>query len=144
MVKNKKGFTLIELIIVVAIIGILAAIAMPVYLHYTVKARITEVTTAMDGLAQAASAYHESAGYFPLTNDANYTNTNTFAPVSIAYASWNYTRQDANYCTFTATFVNLQPVNGCTLVMTITFAPGTGYSKVYDTVNSTIAPKYIP
>jgi len=137
MVKNKKGFTLIELMIVVAIIGILAAIAIPVYLHYIVKARITEVTTAMDVLAQAASEYHASAGYFSLT-------TSTFPPVSVAYASWNYTQLDANNCTLTATFANLKPVNGYTLIMTITFAPGAGYSKVYDTVNSTIPPKYIP
>jgi type IV pilus assembly protein PilA len=53
MQKTQQGFTLIELMIVVAIIGILAAIAVPAYQNYTLKAKFSEVVLATDGVKAA-------------------------------------------------------------------------------------------
>ncbi|MGM0393777.1 MAG: type IV pilin protein [Thermodesulfobacteriota bacterium] len=57
MLKNKKGFTLIELMIVVAIIGILAAIAIPNFMNYQCKARQSEAKTNLGAIRVAQEAY---------------------------------------------------------------------------------------
>ena len=56
MKQTQKGFTLIELMIVVAIIGILAAVAIPAYSNYTKKAKFTEVTQATQAMKSAVEA----------------------------------------------------------------------------------------
>nr|NYT98489.1 prepilin-type N-terminal cleavage/methylation domain-containing protein [Stenotrophomonas sp. SbOxS2] len=65
MMKNQKGFTLIELMIVVAIIAILAAIALPAYSDYTKKAKVTEVILAASAVRTAVSEYAAGNGALP-------------------------------------------------------------------------------
>lgn len=143
-IRKKEGFTLIELMIVVAIVGILAAIAIPAYLDYTVKAKLTEVSAALDALGQAASEYHASAGFFP-DDSAPYDTVSAFAAVSDDYvATWTYSFVDINNCDFSAA-LNLNPVLANTMTMTIHFASGTGYQKIWNwDLGSSIAPKYRP
>jgi type IV pilus assembly protein PilA len=63
--KVQKGFTLIELMIVIAIIGILAAIAIPAYQNYTIRSQVTEGLSLADGWKTAISEYYAQNGSFP-------------------------------------------------------------------------------
>jgi type IV pilus assembly protein PilA len=61
----QKGFTLIELMIVIAIIGILAAIAIPAYQNYTIRSQVTEGLSLADGWKTSISEYFAQYGSFP-------------------------------------------------------------------------------
>lgn len=66
--KNQKGFTLIELMIVVAIIAILAAIAISQYQDYVIRSQVSEGSSLADGTKTAIAEFYNSTGRFPPSN----------------------------------------------------------------------------
>ena len=68
MQQREQGFTLIELMIVVAIIGILAALAIPAYQDYTIRAQVSEGLSLAGGAKASMSEYFQDKGSWPTTN----------------------------------------------------------------------------
>jgi type IV pilus assembly protein PilA len=84
----QKGFTLIELMIVVAIIAILAAIALPAYQNYTKRAKVSEAIVAIDACKTSVTEYVSANGTFPSsTQTAGCTNQSTQYVGSLAVSA---------------------------------------------------------
>ncbi|EOD9226682.1 pilin, partial [Neisseria gonorrhoeae] len=66
----QKGFTLIELMIVIAIVGILAAVALPAYQDYTARAQVSEAILLAEGQKSAVTEYYLNHGTWPEDNDS--------------------------------------------------------------------------
>lgn len=100
--SNAKGFTLIELMIVVAIIGILAAIAIPAYQDYTVRARVTEGISVMNSLKVGiAETFADQGVANGVTRFANGVNS---------------AAGQVNVVTSAVTAVNIAPASGVTTI----------------------------
>ena len=137
MKKVQQGFTLIELMIVVAIIGILAAIAIPAYSDYTAKSQAAEAYTLLDGLKTPIADQ--------MSQDA--TATGCVLPASAIttgkYVASMATTFAAPVCTVTATFaatgVNTQLISK-TVIMTFNSSTGK-FDCSGGTLSTTIKPK---
>jgi len=88
MFMHNRGFTLIELMIVVAIVGILAAVALPAYQDYTARSQVTEAVTLTSQYKQSLAGFHSDYGDFSLAVFADMNGTSSGLYVDkIAFAN---------------------------------------------------------
>ncbi len=132
----QKGFTLIELMIVVAIIAILAAIAIPAYQDYTIRAQVTEGLSLASGSKTAVAEYYQNRGAYPTDN----TLAGVAAPASIF---GNFTTQ-TTVANGTITVKYGNSANAKILASTIDLIPtDRGGSTEWD-CSSAILDRYLP
>ena len=104
--RNQKGFTLIELMIVIIIIGILAAVGVPLYMGYIRDAKVASAQATISVIANAEKIYNQKNGSFTkadLTTVPNDLNID----VRDAMQNWTLTITDATGTTFSITAVGV-------------------------------------
>lgn len=89
--KKQSGFTLIELMIVVAIVAILAAVALPAYQNYTKKAKMTELVAATGAIKTAVELCVQSGSGCPATDTAFVARGNVQVKYTVGSSSVHYT-----------------------------------------------------
>lgn len=142
MKKVQQGFTLIELMIVVAIIGILAAIAIPAYQDYTVRAKLSEAIGALAAAKTSVSEYFISVGEMPADQDASGVSTAAVADGSVVTGLvYNYINTGTSTVEATLAATNLQGANNTAFLMR---GSGTPNGVQWDCEANSTPEKYLP
>jgi type IV pilus assembly protein PilA len=147
MKNTQKGFTLIELMIVVAIIAILAAIAIPAYQDYITRSQFTESQTVADGLKTPIQEFVGQTGTCPTNGEAKsgISNAASYTGKYVASATTGGTATtNGSGCTITVTFKAAGSVSKPLGAATVLFT-GTNNGGTYTwACTSAVADKYKP
>jgi type IV pilus assembly protein PilA len=138
MKRVQQGFTLIELMIVVAIVGILAAIALPAYQDYVVRSKMSETEAALASCKTSVSEYVSTHANFPTAANSGCGDQGS---QYVAAGSLNVGTNSFSY-----TSINTGATGGeCTLTLTAsTYAAGNSDITVWNGSHTGCSAKYVP
>ena len=136
MKRVQQGFTLIELMIVVAIIGILAAVALPAYRDYTVRAKVSEMILAASSAKNSIAESVNTNGTMPTTGSVNIESQTSKYVASVGYT------EAAGVGTITVTSTTADSaISGVTVLLEGTVTSG---QVNWTCKRGTIDAKYLP